>query len=73
VGVQFVTEQLTFTSEHSPMANLLLSVLGAFAEFLRVEQIQTGAPGRVYPRCTGGRRAGPSEEWDGPWAFVEQT
>jgi hypothetical protein len=40
---------------------------------LRVEQIQPGAPGRVYPRCTGGRRAGPPEEWDGPWAFLEQT
>jgi hypothetical protein len=26
---------------------------------LRVEQIQPGEPGRVYPRCVGGRRAGP--------------
>jgi hypothetical protein len=40
---------------------------------LRLEQIQPGEPGRVYPRCIGGRRAGPPEEWDGPWAFVEQT
>ncbi len=35
VSVQFVHEQLTFTGEDSPMANLLLSVMGAFAEFER--------------------------------------
>lgn len=35
VQVEFVKEQLTFTGEDSPMANLLLSVMGAFAEFKR--------------------------------------
>jgi Plasmid pRiA4b ORF-3-like protein len=40
---------------------------------LRVEQIQPAKPGLVSPRCTGGRRAGPPEEWDGPREFVEQT
>jgi len=35
VRVQFVKEQLMFTGEDSPMANLLLSVMGAFAEFER--------------------------------------
>src|SRR6266851_5294217 len=35
VAVQFVREQLTFSGEDSPMATLLLSVLGAFAEFER--------------------------------------
>ena len=35
IAVQFVTEQLTFTGEDSPMANFLLSVMGAFAEFER--------------------------------------
>ncbi len=35
VRVQFVKEQLTFTGEDSPMATLLLSVMGAFAEFER--------------------------------------
>ena len=35
VAVQFVKEQLTFTAEDAPMATLLLSVLGAFAEFER--------------------------------------
>jgi DNA invertase Pin-like site-specific DNA recombinase len=35
VRVEFVKEGLTFTGEDSPMANLLLSVMGAFAEFER--------------------------------------
>lgn len=35
VQVEFLKEQLRFTGEDSPMANLLLSVMGAFAEFER--------------------------------------
>jgi DNA invertase Pin-like site-specific DNA recombinase len=35
IQVQFVKESLTFTGEDSPMANLLLSVMGAFAQFER--------------------------------------
>jgi DNA invertase Pin-like site-specific DNA recombinase len=35
VRVQFIREALTFTGEDSPMANLLLSVLGAVAQFER--------------------------------------
>ena len=35
VRVEFVHEQLTFTGEDSPMAHLMLSVMGAFAEFDR--------------------------------------
>lgn len=35
IGVTFIKENLTFTGEDSPMANLLLSVMGAFAEFER--------------------------------------
>ncbi|MGH3854984.1 MAG: plasmid pRiA4b ORF-3 family protein [Pseudonocardiaceae bacterium] len=40
---------------------------------LRVEQIADPQPGRTYPRCVGGRRAGPPEDWDGPWEFVQRT
>jgi DNA invertase Pin-like site-specific DNA recombinase len=33
VRIEFVKESLTFTGEDSSMANLMLSVMGAFAEF----------------------------------------
>jgi DNA invertase Pin-like site-specific DNA recombinase len=33
VRIEFVKEHLTFSGEASPMANLMLSVMGAFAEF----------------------------------------
>ena len=35
VRIEFVKESLTFTGEDAPMSNLLLSVMGAFAEFER--------------------------------------
>jgi len=35
IRVEFVKEGLIFTGEDSPMANLMLSMLGAFAEFER--------------------------------------
>lgn len=35
VGIEFVKENLTFTGEDSPLAHLMLSVMGAFAEFER--------------------------------------
>lgn len=35
IRIEFVKEQLVFTGEDSPMATLLLSVMGAFAEFER--------------------------------------
>ena len=35
IAVQFLKESMTFTGEDSPMSNLMLSVMGAFAEFER--------------------------------------
>ena len=35
IRIEFVKESLVFTGEDSPMANLMLSVMGAFAEFER--------------------------------------
>lgn len=33
IRIEFIKEGLTFTGEDLPMANLMLSVMGAFAEF----------------------------------------
>ncbi len=35
IRIEFVKESISFTGEDSPMANLMLSVMGAFAEFER--------------------------------------
>jgi DNA invertase Pin-like site-specific DNA recombinase len=35
IHIEFVKEHLSFTGDDSPMANLMLSVMGAFAEFER--------------------------------------
>jgi DNA invertase Pin-like site-specific DNA recombinase len=35
IRIEFVHESMTFTGEDSPMANLMLSVIGTFAEFER--------------------------------------
>lgn len=35
VRIEFIKEKMTFTGEDSPMATLMLSVMGAFAEFER--------------------------------------
>ncbi len=40
---------------------------------LRLEQILPAERGATHPRCIGGRRAGPPEGRDGPWAFLERS
>jgi DNA invertase Pin-like site-specific DNA recombinase len=35
IRIEFIKEGMTFTGEDSPMSNLMLSVMGAFAEFER--------------------------------------
>lgn len=54
--VEFVKEHLPFTGEDSPMANLMLSFMGAFAEFerslireRRPEGIALAKQRRAYP------------------------
>ena len=42
VHIVFVKENLTFTGEDSPMSNLLLSVMGAFAQFERELRVGLG-------------------------------
>jgi DNA invertase Pin-like site-specific DNA recombinase len=52
VAVHFVKEQLTFTGDDSPMATLLLSVMGAFAEFERSLHVRTRRGGvSIGPPC----------------------
>ena len=50
VHVRFVKENLTFTGEDSPMANLLLSVMGAFADYAERAIMQShSAETAVWP------------------------
>ncbi|MEV6138036.1 recombinase family protein [Nocardia sp. NPDC051990] len=53
VRVEFVKEALTFTGEDSPMANLLLSVMGAFAEFERALILERQREGIVVAKARG--------------------
>ena len=53
VRIEFVKEGLTFTGEDSPMANLLLSVMGAFAEFERAILRERQREGVVLAKARG--------------------
>ncbi|WP_443654132.1 recombinase family protein [Cellulosimicrobium marinum] len=59
VAVTFVSERLTFTGQDTPMATLLLSVMGAFAEFERALIRERQAEGIAAAKARGayhGRR-----------------
>ncbi len=65
VRIEFVKEQLTFSGEDSPMATLLLSVMGAFAEFERALIRERQREGVALAKDRGaykGRRPTLSEE-----------
>lgn len=53
VRVEFVKEGLVFTGEDSPMANLMLSVMGAFAEFERALILERQREGIAAARRRG--------------------
>ena len=53
VRVEFVKESLAFTGEDSPMATLLLSVMGAFAEFERALILERRREGIAAARRRG--------------------
>ena len=65
VRVEFVKEGLVFTGEDSPMANLMLSVMGSFAEFeralIRERQREGIALARRRGAYKGRRRSLPPE------------
>ncbi len=64
VRVEFVHEQLTFTGDDSPMAQLMLSVMGAFAEFERALLRDTATRRHCFSQTTG-RLSGPQARLDG--------
>jgi len=53
VKVEFVKESLAFTGEDSPMATLLLSVMGAFAEFERALILERQREGIAVAKTLG--------------------
>jgi len=56
VRIEFVKEGLTFTGEDSPMATLMLSVMGAFAEFERALQRERQREGITLAQQRGAYR-----------------
>lgn len=56
VRIEFVKEGLTFTGEDSPMANLMLSVMGAFAEFERALLKERQREGIILAKQRGAYR-----------------
>jgi DNA invertase Pin-like site-specific DNA recombinase len=56
VRVEFVKEGLTFTGEDSPIASLMLSVMGAFAEFERALMRERQREGIALARQRGAYR-----------------
>lgn len=53
VKVQFVKEALTFTGEDSPMSNLMLSMMGAVAEFERAMLLERQREGITKAKAIG--------------------
>lgn len=65
VRIEFVKESLAFSGEDSPMANLMLSVMGAFAEFERALIRERQSEGIAVARQRGayrGRKRSLSDE-----------
>jgi len=53
IAVEFVKESLKFTGEDSPMSNLLLSMLGAVAEFERALILERQREGIAIAKAEG--------------------
>jgi DNA invertase Pin-like site-specific DNA recombinase len=68
VRIEFVKENLVFTGEDSPLANLMLSVMGAFAEFERALIGERQREGITLAKARGayrGRKKALSDEQAG--------
>ena len=66
IRIEFLKENLTFTGEDSPMSNLMLSVMGAFAEFERALLRERQREGIAIAKDARAGSAGDR------WVFVEQ-
>lgn len=56
VRIEFLKEQQVFTGEASPLANLMLSVMGAFAEFERALNGERQHEGITRAKARGATR-----------------
>ncbi len=56
ICIEFIKENLSFTGEDSPMANLMLSVMGAFAEFERALLLERQREGIALAKQRGAYR-----------------
>jgi DNA invertase Pin-like site-specific DNA recombinase len=76
VNVQFIKENLTFTGEDSALSNLLLSVMGAFAEFerslIRERQMEGIALAKKRGVYKGRKKSLSLEQVDGIKSRIEQ-
>ena len=59
IRIEFEKESLSFSGEDSPMANLMLSVMGAFAEFERALIRERQREGIAIARQRGAYRRSP--------------
>jgi DNA invertase Pin-like site-specific DNA recombinase len=72
VRIEFVKEHLTFTGEDSPMANLMLSVMGAFAEFERTLIKERQREGIVLAKKQGAYKGRKKSLSEGEVAHLRQ-
>ena len=65
IKIEFIKENLTFSGDDSPMAKLMLSVMGAFAEFERALIRERQREGVALAKARGvckGRKKNLSDE-----------
>lgn len=73
IRIEFVMESLAFTGEDSPMANLMLSVMGPFAEFERTMIRERQREGIAIAKQRGAYRGGKKSLSDDKVAELERV
>jgi DNA invertase Pin-like site-specific DNA recombinase len=56
IRIEFIKENLTFTSDNSPMSSFILSITGAFAEFERSLMLERQREGIALAKLRGAYR-----------------